>query len=155
MPIETLTLRPLAPNEPPPLDLLLLADPSRSIVEDYLRRGTCFLADDGIRIAGVFVLLPTRPETVELVNVAVDETLHGQGIGKILVLHAIEMSREAGYRTIELGTGNSGIGQLALYQKCGFRIIGVDPDFFVRHYDEEIYENGIRCRDMIRLSLHL
>jgi hypothetical protein len=44
---------------------------------------------------------------------------------------------------------------LALYQKCGFRIVGVDLDFFIRHYPEKIYENGIQCRDMIRLSLDL
>lgn len=152
---EIFTIRPLAVNETPPLDLLLLADPSRPIVEDYLRRGTCFVAAAEFRIIGVFVLLPTRPETVELVNVAVDETMHGQGLGKQLVLHAVHTAREARYKTIEIGTGNSSIGQLALYQKCGFRIVGVDLDFFMRHYDEDIYENGILCRDMIRLSMDL
>jgi ribosomal protein S18 acetylase RimI-like enzyme len=81
--------------------------------------------------------------------------MHGKGIGKQLVLHAIETARSRGNKTIEIGTGNSGIGQLALYQKCGFRIVGVDIDFFVRHYSEAIYENGIQCRDMIRLSKDL
>lgn len=76
-------------------------------------------------------------------------------IGKQLVLHAIQTAKTRGYRTIEIGTGNSGIGQLALYQKCGFRIVGVDIDFFIRHYSEVIYENGIQCRDMVRLSQDL
>jgi len=137
------------------MDLLLLADPSRPIVEDYLRRGLSFVAEKESTVVGVYVLLPTRPETVELVNVAVDESMHEQGIGKKLVQHAISTAREARYRTIEVGTGNSGIGQLALYQKCGFRIVGVDLDFFTRHYDEEIFENGIQCRDMIRMSVDL
>ncbi|NGZ77469.1 GNAT family N-acetyltransferase [Saccharibacillus sp. VR-M41] len=150
-----LIIRPLGPEERPPLELLLLADPSPPLVEDYLRRGSCFVAESDVRIVGVYVLLPTRPDTAELVNVAVDETLHGQGIGKKLVGHAVRTAREARFRTLEVGTGNSGIGQLALYQKCGFRIVGVDLDFFIRHYDEPIYENGIQCRDMIRMSMDL
>ena len=39
--------------------------------------------------------------------------------------------------------------------KCLEPLIGVDIDFFIRHYDEEIIENGIQCRDMIRLSMDL
>lgn len=155
MSLQPVTIRQLAVEEKPPMDLLLLADPSRPIVEDYLRRGFSFVAEKESAVVGVYVLLPTRPETVELVNVAVDESMHGQGIGKKLVQHAISTARAARYRTIEVGTGNSGIGQLALYQKCGFRIIGVDLDFFTRHYDEEIFENGIQCRDMIRMSIDL
>lgn len=82
--------------------------------------------------------------------------MHGKGIGRQLATHAIETARAQGYKTMEMGTGNSSIGQLALYQKCGFRIVGVDLDFFVRHnYLEEIYENGIQCRDMIRMSQDL
>ena len=70
-------------------------------------------------------------------------------------MNAIEVAKSKGFKTIEVGTGNSSIEQLALYQKCGFRITGVDLDFFIRHYSEEIYENGIQCRDMIRLSKDL
>lgn len=138
-----------------PWDLLLLADPSRELVEEYVTRGECWGAERDGQIIGVYVLLPTRPETVELVNVAVAEQYQGQGIGKQLVLHAVHHARAQGYRTIEVGTGNSSINQLALYQKCGFRIIGVDRDFFLRHYSEEIYENGLQCLDMIRLAQHL
>lgn len=103
----------------------------------------------------MYVLLPTRPHTVELVNVAVSEGQQGKGFGKQLVMHAIREAGKEGYQTIEIGTGNSSIGQLALYQKCGFRVVGVDADFFIRHYSEEIFENGIQCRDMIRLSQDL
>jgi len=142
-------------DEEPPMDLLLLADPSKVIVEEYLQKGECFVAESGAQVIGVYVLLPTRPETVELVNIALIETQHGKGFGKQLVINAIEVAKSKGYRTIEVGTGNSSIGQLALYQKCGFRITGVDIDFFIRHYPEEIFENGIKCRDMVRLSQDL
>ena len=148
-------IRLLRIDEMPPMDLLLLADPSREIVEEYVKRGECFLAEMESEIVGVYVLLPTRPETVELVNVAVAEEFHVQGIGKKLVKHAIQTAKDKGYQTIEVGTGNSSIGQLALYQKCGFRISGVDRDFFIGHYEEESFANGIPCVDMIRLSQDL
>lgn len=145
-------IRKLKKDEKLPMELLLLADPSREIVEEYVNRGECFIAENEQQIIGVYVLLPTRPETVELVNVAVAEEQHGRGIGKLLVMDAIKVAKTKGYKTIEIGTGNSSIGQLALYQKCGFRVVGVDLDFFVRHYPEKIFENGIQCRDMVRLS---
>ncbi|HEY4600678.1 MAG TPA: GNAT family N-acetyltransferase [Cerasibacillus sp.] len=148
-------IRRLSIDEEPPMDLLLLADPSRNIVVEYLKSGECFIAESDNQLVGVYVLLPTRPQTVEIVNIAVVEEHHGKGIGKFLVKNAIKTAKKNGYKTIEIGTGNSSIGQLALYQKCGFRITGVDIDFFVRHYQEEIFENGIQCRDMIRLSQDL
>lgn len=153
--MKKIEIRLLYEAEKPPIELLLLADPSKEIVEEYVSLGDCYIAEIEQQIVGVYVLLPTRPGTVELVNVAVIENRQGKGIGKQLVLDAIAVAKEKGYKTIEIGTGNSSIGQLALYQKCGFRIIGVDLDFFVRHYTEEIFENGIRCRDMIRLSQDL
>lgn len=113
------------------------------------------VAESDGQIIGEYVLLPTRPKTVELVNIAVKETHQGKGLGKQLLLNAIEVARSKGYRTIEVGTGNSSIGQIALYQKCGFRITGVDIDYFNRHYSEAIFENGIQCRDMVRLALDL
>ncbi|WNS74978.1 GNAT family N-acetyltransferase [Bacillus sp. DTU_2020_1000418_1_SI_GHA_SEK_038] len=148
-------IRKLNMNEKPPMDLLLLADPSSKLVEEYIKRGECFVAEMAGQIVGVYVLLPTRPEMVELVNIAVNETRHGCGIGKKLIMHAIQTANLKGYKTIEVGTGNSSIGQLALYQKCGFRMIGIDLDFFTKHYPEEIIENGILCRDMVRLSQNL
>ncbi|WP_438313017.1 GNAT family N-acetyltransferase [Sporosarcina sp. FA9] len=148
-------IRKLNEGEQLPMELLLLADPAREIVEEYVQRGECFIAEIEQQTIGVYVLLPTRPETVELVNVAVVEGLRGRGIGKSLVLNAISVAKIKGYKTIEIGTGNSSVGQLVLYQQCGFRIIGVDPNFFVRHYSGKIFENGIWCRDMIRLSQDL
>ena len=147
-----ITIRQLSAHENPPMELLLTADPSQKMVEEYLKRGRCFVAEIRNQLIGVHVLLPTRPHTIEIVNIAVDEKSQGSGVGKMLLQHAIETAKAMGYTTIEIGTGNSSIGQLALYQKCGFRIIGVDPNFFLKHYEEYIMENGIRCIDMIRLS---
>jgi ribosomal protein S18 acetylase RimI-like enzyme len=148
-------IRLLVATEDAPIELLLLADPSEEIIKDYLRRGECLVALNNEEIIGILVLIKTRPETIEIVNIAVREDFQGLGIGKKLILNAIEKAKTQNAKTIEIGTGNSSIDQLIIYQKCGFRITGIDRDFFTRHYNEMIYENGIQCRDMIRLSLDL
>ena len=150
-----LSFRILDWEEEKPYELLLMADPSKAMVDEYLSRGVCFIAEYEGEMVGEFVLLKTRPETVEIVNIAVQEELQGQGVGRHMIKEAIEAARRLGCKTVEIGTGNSSFHQLKLYQRCGFRIVGVDRHFCVRHYEEEIIEGGIRCVDMIRLSLDL
>lgn len=139
-------IRELFMDEPPPMHLLLLADPSRELVEEYLGSGTCFVAVTEERMIGVYVLLQKGPKLIEIMNIAVDERHHGRGIGRQLIEHAIGHAREQGYKTIEIGTGNSGIGQLALYQKCGFRITGVDRDFLIETIPRPFMKMGFNVR---------
>ena len=153
--MNNIEIKLLDENEPYPYDLLHLADPSEEAVSDYLNRGKCYVAYSGNTIVGEYVLLPTRPFTIELVNVAVAEEHHGKGIGKELVRHAISMAKNLNYKVIEVETGDAGIGQLALYQKCGFMMAWIDFNFFKKHYPEPIFENGIECRHMVRLSIDL
>jgi ribosomal protein S18 acetylase RimI-like enzyme len=150
-----ITIRSLTADDPIPYELLLLADPSRHLVDEYLPRGYCYLAAYGSRVVGVLVLIRTRPEIMEIVNLAVREEYQGKGVGKKLIGHAVARARAMQARTLEIGTGSTGVGQLLLYQKCGFRITGVDRDFFVRHYPEPLYENGMQLRDMVRLGMDL
>jgi len=138
-----------------PYDLLLLADPSKEMVDDALRRGDCYLAYSDGELVGEFVLIPTHPLTLEIVNVAVRESRQRQGIGQAIVRKAIETARATGAKTLEIGTGNSSFDQLRLYQRCGFRIVGVDIDYFVRNYPEKLYENGLQVTDKIELRMEL
>lgn len=153
--LNKMIIKKLGAGENIPYDLLLLADPSTEAVDEYVHRGDCYIAIMDNNIIGVYVLIKTRPFTMELVNVAVDENYQGKGIGKALVNDSINKARESGAKVIEVGTGNPGASQLMLYQKCGFRLVGIDRDFFKKHYEEEIMENGIRCIDMVRMSQDL
>lgn len=148
-------VRKLQHGEMPPYELLLLADPSRELVDAYIAEGECYVAEENGEIIGVFVAVALSTNTIEIKNIAVREDQQGQGLGKKLLYEAIAVAKSNGYAHIEIGTGNSSIGQLALYQKCGFRISSVLKDFFVQHYDEIIMENGIQCKDMIRLRLEM
>lgn len=138
-----------------PMDLLLLADPSKEMIEKYLERGQCYILEVNKEMVGVYVMLPISENSIEIMNIAVAENEQGKGLGKRLLAHAIEQAWKQGFKQIQIGTGNSSIGQLALYQKCGFRITEIKRDFFTDNYEEEIIENGIVCGDMLLLTMDL
>ena len=142
-------------NEEIPYELLYLADPSKESINDYISRGNLYVASIENEVVGAYVILKTRPLTAEIMNISVNEAYQKKGIGKVLIEHAISTSKNLNIKTLAVGTGNSSIDQLAFYQKCGFRIVGVDKDFFKKHYNEKIIENGIECVDMIRMSMDL
>ncbi|PJK16023.1 GNAT family N-acetyltransferase [Chryseomicrobium excrementi] len=148
-------IRKLASHDRIPMELLLLADPSEFQIKKYLSDGDCYLAEFESEFIGVYILKELNAQSCELMNVAVAEAWQGKGIGKQLILHAIETAKGYGYQTVHIATGNSSIGQLALYQKCGFRMVGIEADYFTVHYPEPIFENGIQCRDKILLKLKL
>jgi len=134
------------------ISLLLLADPSEKLVREYCQNGYIFSMNEDNELIGIMVLLPIGEESIEIKNIAVDESYQGNGYGKQLLNHGIEFAKQNEYKRIRIGTGNSSLNQLGLYQKCGFRMIKIDKDFFIRNYEEELFENGIQCRDMVILE---
>ena len=142
-------------TDTPSRELLLLADESEASLADYTRRSHCYAAFEEGRLVGQYLLLHTRPFTAEVVNIAVAPDRQRQGIGTALLRHAIHTARNAGFRILEIGTGDSGTGQIALYERCGFVRCGVDVDYFRKHYPAPIFENGIECRHMVRLRMDL
>lgn len=150
-----MVIRTLRKDEQPPWSLLLLADPSIEMASAYLKDSFCLVAELDSSVLGIIVLLPKSVVDMEIMNIAVDENMQGKGIGRELIKHGIEAAKYKGFRRVEIGTGNSSIGQLALYQKSGFRIIEIDHDYFIRNYPDPIYENGIQCRDRINLLLEI
>ena len=154
-----LDLRSLAIGRPRqgdvPWDLLLDADPSRARVESYLDFEWTRVARDDTTALGVYVLAPRDAHRFELMNIAVREDCRGIGLGRRLLGHAIGLAEAKGGRVVEVGTGNSSFDALAFYQRAGFRIVGVIRDFFTENYPQPIVENGILCRDMVRLELEL
>lgn len=145
----------LKSNEVAPMDLLLLADPSEELVRSYLQKGICYTAQLNSEVVAVCLIMETKVNTIEVMNLAVKEEYQNKGIGKRLLLYVIDEIKKGDTKTIEIGTGNPGVVQMLLYQKCGFRIVEIDFDFFRRTHPEPIYENGIECRDMIRMRMDL
>ena len=139
------------------LPLLLLADESLEQVRSYMDRGElhAFIGRDA-RAVGV-VLTIAVDEGVELKAVAVDPSQQNRGIGQRMLAAVLEELRRRGVRRAIVGTANAGIGQLAYYQKAGFRLSHIERDFFspARGYPAVMEDNGIRLRDMVWMDLEL
>src|SRR5687768_13131767 len=61
----------------------------------------------------------------ELIYIAVDPARRGSGFGKAALAWLVEDARRRNVASIIVGTGNSGLDQIAFYQKAGFRIDSV------------------------------
>ncbi|HEU5432492.1 MAG TPA: GNAT family N-acetyltransferase [Thermomicrobiales bacterium] len=137
------------------LPLLLEADESEPEVRGYMQAGDLYVlrAAGGDAPLGVTLAipLPNEPDTVELKAVAIAPNQQNRGLGKRMLALALADLRERGARRAIVGTSNAGIGQIAFYQKAGFRLWRIEPDFFTpeRGYDPDSRENGIQHRDMV------
>lgn len=136
------------------LPLLLLADDSERQVRSYMQDGMLFVVEGYAGIVGIVLAIPLDVAEIELKAVAVDPGSHNQGIGKRMLALVLPELSNRGYARVVLGTGNSSIGQLAFYQKAGFRLWKIERDFFSpeRGYPEDLEENGIPLRDMVWLE---
>lgn len=140
------------PYTPNIMALLLDADPDEQTVRTYLKDADILVAKDETTILGIAVLTHEYA-LYELKNIAVHPNHQGKGIAKQLITEIKTLAKTKGAQTLDVGTGNSSLGQLALYQKCGFRMHSIDKDFFADY--APIFENGIRCIDMVRLRAKL
>ena len=140
------------------LPLLLLADESLQQVRSYMNSGElyAFVGHDEVAV-GIVLTTPAEQNSVELKAVAVDTTQQNRGIGRRMLAAVIEELRRRGVRRAIVGTANAGIGQLAYYQKAGFRLLRIERDFFspARGYPAVMEDNGIRLRDMVWMDQEL
>lgn len=150
-----ITFEKLGKNDPIPYDLLLLADPSKDLVDKYLKQSVVYIARKNDEILGVIVLFPLTTETVEIKNIAVNPAHQGQGIGRFLIENIIHNAWLQGQKSICIGTANSSVGQLYLYQKLGFEITDIKKHFFTDNYTEPIFENGIQAKHLLVLTKQL
>ena len=129
--------------------LLLLAEPS----EPSLRWSLKNLSDAVYRLDVVGELAAAATvrwegDPCEIVELAVAEARHGQGLGRAMIDWLLAEARRRGKRAMEVGTGNASIGNIAFYQKCGFRMDHVRTDYFW-YQRPPLVENGIPVRDLL------
>ena len=139
---------------PEMLDLMRQADPSDKHLDKYLHQSQILCSYFQNTLVGVIALTLPSANMAEIRNISVLEQYQGKGIGKALIQASQHLCYELGASTLEVGTGNSSLDQLAFYQKQGFRLFSIEPDFF-KDYPAPILENGIVCQDLIKLRLPL
>ncbi len=134
------------PPSPESRTLLFEADPSPAAIDEMLSRGRLFAARQSGSVVGAAVLCDG-----EITAIAVDAALRGMGVGRALIEHIAQAARDSGGAELAVGTAANGAGELLFYQKCGFRVVAVEPDWFAGRYAAPEIVNGLPCLDRIRL----
>lgn len=147
--MEAVECRRFSAGEEPPWELLLLADPSGEMVRGYLGRSELFGCFSGKACIAVAAVAPLGEGVCELKNLAVAPRRQRRGIGRLLLGYVCDCCAE-NFRAMEVGTGNSSIGNQHFYRSMGFRRFRTDRGFFLRNYPEPIEEDGIPCTDLVK-----
>ena len=138
------------------IELFKIADPSIEQINKYKNKSIAIVAKNKENNIIAFISIHRSFVTgFEINNLLVFDKYQGQGIAKELIKRAEKIVRKQNAKYLEVCTGNSSLSALAVYQKCGLRIVGVHRDYFKTRYTEKIFENGIECLDLIRLRKEL
>ena len=129
------------------MSLLLQADPNQESIDSYICNSTILIAIEGEVIIGVGVI-QKLDDKCEIKNISILDNYQTRGIGTQLVEELVNCALSMMVKTVEVGTGNSSLSQFAFYQKCNFRMHRIKIGYF-DSYPTPIYENGIRCRDLV------
>ena len=142
-------IREIKENKKIYIELLLLADEEERMIDKYLERGQMFVLDDG-GIKAECVVTQEGDNVIEIKNIAVYPKYQKKGYGKKLI-EFIETKYKNDFDIIRVGTGDSKL-TIPFYENCGFRKSYCIKDFFVNNYENPIYEDGIRLKDMVYLE---
>jgi len=106
--------------------------------------------EDGKIIGHIMIRIPNsaQPQNVRLGFIIVDDSLRGKGVGKQLILQAIEYARQnLNASNISLGVFENNPSARHCYESVGFKAIGKES----YPIDEEIWE----CIEMERTCVSL
>ncbi len=132
---------------------MCLADPSPEHIGSYLADSTVLVgewAGEWVVVAAVVI----QDGEMELKNLAVKQSVQNLGLGTMMITYLLDYADRLGMRGVKVGISNSSVRHLKFYERLGFRIAGIEPNFF-GGYDPPIYENGIRCLDRLQLCVDL
>lgn len=145
----------LPDSVPPPMPLILMADPNEEQVAEYLPHCLMLVANHLDSIVGVLALSPEGKTKAEIKVLAVTPGYRRKGIGKLLLQEAGERAARLGFTELQVCTGNSSIKPFQLYQQAGFELTDVRWNYFTHHYPQPILEDGIPCKHQLVLTKSL
>jgi GNAT superfamily N-acetyltransferase len=132
--------------------LFELAEDSQRELDAYIGAGEVLVAVDGDERVGHLQLVGD-----EIKNMAVVEAHRGHGVGRALVVAAIEHARREHVAVLRVATGAADTGNLRFYQRLGFRMRSIERDAFTpaNGYPPGLEVDGIELRDRVWLDLRL
>lgn len=153
--MQQLQLIKLGATDRLPFNLLLLADETIAAIEQYIYDSVVYVLMDEQAVIGVAALYALSAGELEIKNIAVAPSHQNNGIGSFLIRQIIAIARKQQYKTLIVGTADSGWQQIRFYERNGFQKYAVRKNFFIEHYPQPIFENGLQLKDMVLLRLPL
>ncbi len=93
---------------------------------------------------------PTGKDTCEIIALAASEAYEDGGYRFELVSAVADYARGQGFRYMDVCISNADISAFLTLQKMGFRLIGVEADYYATGQQGLSVLNGIVNRDMLR-----
>ena len=92
-------------------------------------------------VAG-YIVFNILQEEAHILNIAVPPTRQRQGIGKYLLISALEMIQADAEREVFLEVAVSNLPAQYLYRRFGFRICGIRKNYYGRYKDAYVFRKG-------------
>lgn len=131
------------------IPILALAEPSERALRWSLRNlsDTAYRMEVGGQSVGA-ASVRWDDDPAEIVELAIRDAWQGRGLGRRMIDWIVAEANRRGAAALEVGTRNASIGNIAFYQRCGFRMHHVRQDYFT-YYSTPVYENGIEVLDLL------
>ena len=131
------------------LDLLLLADEQEDMIDKYLGRGTLFALYDG-DLKSICVVTHEGDDNFELQSLATYPQFQRNGYGRYLINYVCDYYKCKGVMLV--GTGDS---LIPFYENSGFVFSHRVVNYFVDHYNEPMFDEGVQLKDKVYLKRRL
>jgi N-acetylglutamate synthase-like GNAT family acetyltransferase len=133
------------------LELFRMADDSEEAIAEYMHEGRLFALWGEGRIVGHVQVVAREDGEVELRSLAMFAAVRGTGLGRAMVMGVLDTLAREGVRRVWVATASADIGNLAFYQRVGFRMHSIERDAFTveRGYAIGLEVDGIRVRDRV------
>lgn len=134
------------------INLLLEADPSKDMINRYLKNADLFVLTYNENIACITVVSKIDENTVELKNIVTKKEYRGKGYGKKMLKYLAD-NYKVRYKKMIVGTSENNI---PFYVKQGFdKYEKTVKNFWEDNYDEKIHNENAICIDKYYYSKNL
>jgi len=90
-----------------------------------------------------YVCLMSLFEEAQILDIAVDPLLRGNGVARLLMDHAVSVALEKGAVVLSLEVRASNVAAIALYERCGFMCAGLRKKYYEGMEDAVLMEKRL------------
>ncbi|MEZ3488030.1 MAG: GNAT family N-acetyltransferase [Lachnospiraceae bacterium] len=135
------------------IDMLLMADPQKDMIETYLDQSEVFILVNGGDVCGICAIEPMKNRKCELRNIVIREEDRGKGYARYMIRYLCE------YYGNQCDTMYAGMCNcrktIEFFEKCGFTNSHIAANFYLEHYREPVWQDGVRMTDKVYMKKQL